>query len=58
MNKIDKNRGFIKTVIIIVGALIAIKYYYHFDVVAFLTTGRVGEITLGIYDKILSWFGK
>jgi hypothetical protein len=37
-------KGFIKTVIIIVVALVLLKYIYNIDVVGFLTQGRFKEL--------------
>lgn len=41
------NRGFIKQIIIIVGALVALKYFLHFDLVDLLSQGK--------YTEVLSW---
>lgn len=46
--RINKNKGFIRTVILIVAALVLIKYIYDIDVVGFLTEGKFREFL----DKI------
>ena len=51
LNKRDT--GFIKTVIIVIGALVLLKYAYDFDVIYLLSTGKF-KIVL---DKFYS-FGK
>jgi len=55
----NKKRGFIKTVILIVAALVIIKYAYNINVVDILTTGKykeVGEFIIKIYNYILNFF--
>lgn len=51
-----KNRGFIKIIIIIVGALVLIKYIYNIDVIGFLTTGKFKEWLDKLYNiATLGW---
>ena len=52
----SKSKGFIKMAIIIVGALVLLKYVYKVDVVDFLTTGKF-KVWLGNFYKIaiLGW---
>lgn len=40
MKKFSKNRGFIKMIILVVAALVLIKYTFDIDVVGFFTTGK------------------
>jgi len=47
--KSPKRTGFIQMIIIIVGALVLLKYIYSIDVVNFLTTGRFRDILDQIY---------
>jgi len=39
-----KKTGFIQMIIVIVGALVLLKYVYDIDVVGFLTQGRFREL--------------
>jgi len=45
-----KNGGFIKIMIIVIGALVLLKYVYDVDVVGFLTQGRFKELLDRFYD--------
>lgn len=49
----QKNAGFIKTVILVIGALVLLKYAYDFDIIQLLSTGKF-KIVL---DKFYA-FGK
>lgn len=40
----NKSGGFIKMIIIVVGALVLLKYVYNIDVIGFLTQGRFREL--------------
>lgn len=42
--------GFIKTIIIVLVALVLLKYAYNLDVVAFLTEGRFKELLDRFYE--------
>lgn len=46
----NKKRGFIKITIIIVGALVLLKYIYDVDVVGFLTQGKFRELLDQFYE--------
>jgi hypothetical protein len=46
----NKNRGFVKIVIVIVGALVLLKYIYDIDVIGFLTQGRFKELLDQFYN--------
>ena len=48
-NKNDK-RGFIRIVLIVVGALVLLKYVYDVDVIGFLTQGRFRELLDQFYS--------
>jgi hypothetical protein len=50
LKKNNKKRGFIKIVIIIIGALVLLKYIYDIDVIGFLTTGRFRELLDQFYS--------
>jgi hypothetical protein len=43
-NKNQKRRGFIQLILLVVGALVLLKYVYNIDVVGFLTQGRPKEL--------------
>ncbi len=43
-------RGFIKITIIIVGALVVLKYVYNVDIIGFLTQGRSKELLDQLYS--------
>jgi len=49
-NKNYKNRGFISIILIIVGALVLLKYIYDIDVIGFLTQGRFKELLDQFYS--------
>ena len=52
----SKSKGFIKMAIIIVGALVLLKYVYKVDVVDFLTTGKFKVWLDKFYNiAILGW---
>ena len=56
MKNKKNNRGFIKITIIIVGALVLLKYVYNVDVVGFLTTGKFKEWLDKLYNvATLGW---
>ena len=40
----NKNSGFIKMTLVIISALVALKYIYDVDVIGFLTQGRFEEL--------------
>lgn len=48
--KNHSKRGFIKIVILIVGALVLLKYVYNIDVIGFLTAGRFRELLDQFYS--------
>ena len=48
--KNNTDGGFIKMIIIIVGALVLLKYVYKIDVVGFLTQGRFKELLDQFYS--------
>jgi hypothetical protein len=50
MKNFKKDRGFISIVLIVVGALVLLKYVYKIDVVGFLTTGRFKELLDQFYS--------
>lgn len=52
--------GFIKTIILIVVAIIVLKFWFHIDVLSYLTSGQVSEwllyvkkVVLVVWDNIL-----
>lgn len=47
------NKGFIRNIILIVGALVALKYFFHFDVVDLIAEGKFGEVWVWI--KVNVW---
>jgi len=49
-NKNYKKGGFIKIVLIVVGALVLLKYVFDIDIVGFLTQGRFKEVLDQIYN--------
>lgn len=42
--------GFVKTILIVVGALVLLKYAYSLDVIGFLTEGRFKELLDRFYE--------
>jgi hypothetical protein len=40
----NNNRGFIQTILLVVGALVLLKYVYKIDVVGLLTSGKPKEL--------------
>ena len=40
----NRKRGFIQIVIIVVGALVLLRYVYDIDIIGFLTQGRFKEL--------------
>lgn len=48
--KKHKKGGFIQITLIIIGALVILKYAYDIDVVGFLTKGRFREVLDQIYS--------
>ena len=48
--KNNKSGGFIPTILVVVGALVLLKYVYNIDVVGFLTQGRFKEILDQFYS--------
>jgi len=51
----NKN-GFIQTTLIVVGALVLLKYAYNIDVVGFLTEGKPKELLGQLFDlAVKSW---
>jgi hypothetical protein len=50
MKNLKNNRGFIQIVLVVVGALVLLKYVYNIDVVGFLTQGRPKELLDQFYN--------
>jgi hypothetical protein len=50
MKNKNNKRGFIKMIIIIVGALVLLKYVCDIDVIGFLTKGRFKELLDQFYS--------
>jgi hypothetical protein len=48
--KNNNERGFIKMIIIIIGALVILRYVYNIDVIGFLTQGRFKELLDQFYS--------
>lgn len=48
--KINKSGGFISIILIVVGALVLLKYVYNIDVIEFLTQGRFKELLDQFYS--------
>jgi hypothetical protein len=49
LSKVGAQAGFIKTILVIIAALVILKYVYNIDVVNFLTQGRFRDILDNIY---------
>lgn len=47
------NRGFIRNIILIVGALVALKYFFNFDLVDLISEGNYREVF--VWLKINIW---
>ena len=54
------NRGFIRNIIIIVGALVALKYFFHFDLIDFIAKINYREVLewlkINIWQHIYDFF--
>lgn len=50
LKKCDRGAGFIQIVLIVVGALVLLKYVYDIDVVGFLTRGKFREFLDHVYN--------
>jgi len=48
--KKNKKRGFIQIILVVVGALVLLKYVYSIDVIGFLTQGRFKELLDQFYS--------
>lgn len=46
----DNQNGFIKSILVIVGALVLLKYTYKLDVIGFLTDGKFKELLNKFYE--------
>lgn len=56
----SQESGFITTIVLIVVAIIVLKFWFHIDVIAYLTSGQVGEwlayvkkVIVVVWDNIL-----
>jgi hypothetical protein len=49
-NKNLKRRGFIQIILLVVGALVLLKYVYNMDIVGYLTQGRPKELLDQFYS--------
>ena len=59
MTKISKTSGgFIKMILLVVIALVLLKYIYSVDVIGFLTQGRPKELLDQIYNLALNGWEK
>lgn len=56
--KKKRSGGFIRTIIIIVGALVFLRYVYDIDIVGFLIQGRFKELFGKLYELSLSGWQK
>lgn len=54
MKKTETNKGFISRIILIIIALIALKYFFHFDVIEWLKSDKVQSILRPIINIIKS----
>lgn len=45
----NKNRGFVKIILIVIAALVLVKYVYDIDVIGFLTAGKFKELLDQLY---------
>lgn len=50
MKNKNQKRGFIRIILVVVGALVLLKYVYDIDVVGFLTAGRFRELLDQFYS--------
>ena len=51
-HNIHMNKGFIKEILIIIIALVALKYFWHIDVVGYLSDGPVAKVLSWVGDKL------
>ena len=54
----NKKSGFIKIIIVIIAALVALKYLYDLDVIGFLTQGKFKELWDKFYELSLKGWEK
>ena len=59
MNKTMKKDqgGFMTRIIILIVAIIAIKYYFHFDIVEFVKSDTIQSIIMPIINTVKSIYG-
>jgi hypothetical protein len=56
LSTVEAQAGFIQIIIIVIGALVLLKYAYDIDVVGFLTTGKFKEWLDKLYSiATLGW---
>ncbi|MFA6271120.1 MAG: hypothetical protein WC657_08005 [Candidatus Paceibacterota bacterium] len=58
LSTVGAQAGFIQIIIIVVGALVLLKYVYNIDVVGFLTAGRFRELLDQFYSLGSQGWGK
>lgn len=56
----SRTSGFITTIIVIIAAIVALKFLFHIDVLSYLTSGQVSEwlsytkkVIVVVWDNIL-----
>ena len=49
--------GFMTRIIILIVAIIAIKYYFHFDIVEFVKSDTIQSIIMPIINTVKSIYG-
>ncbi|MEK7117585.1 MAG: hypothetical protein AAB861_02310, partial [Patescibacteria group bacterium] len=50
------NRGFIRNIILIVGTLVALKYFFNFDLVDLISEGNYREVLVWLKANIWQKF--
>jgi hypothetical protein len=56
MKNKNQKRGFVQIILLVVGALVLLKYIYNVDVVGFLTTGKFRGWLDKIYGIASVWW--
>ena len=58
MNNISKNKGFIGEVILLIVAIIALKYFLNFDIIDWLKSSKAQEIiqpAINFFKTFYAW---
>ncbi len=53
---IPKNQGFVTRIVLVIVAIIAIKYYYHFDTIEFIKSDKVQAVIQPIIHNVVTFY--